>query len=431
MRRLFKLLKASYDLFATHLLAWLLYLAAVAALLQLLVATLCELVGFHSTDAFWRWAAPVLPVRPVIARLVVFGLLHLLVYRRLRARLAGLKRWIERFGRRALRRLRRWAGRHPRTGRTFAASFSLLVTLMLLPLIAQPTIVPLGWGLSHWLARAANLADGTASLALVESIVGLYGRFAVDPVIGPGIEHEELAGAAGARALAHETMARWDPLIWSTVGRDAEAFALVKAVVWVESGGRQYAVSQTGCAGLMQFSSDTARSGEFRRFFGMGRVYPCRCAGACVVTSDVQRDLESGIRARVLRRRGQFACALNDARFDPRRNIAAGWHYLATLRRRFAGNLYLTYVAYNSGPSVSERISARIAPAGVSSLAALQPHLVRALLPSYGRAARDRATSLVRVHLPKLRRAFDHYRKQAQLASPNAAFTSRPARHPG
>ena len=36
--------------------------------------------------------------------------------------------------------------------------------------------------------------------------------------------------------------------------------AFIKAFMWVESGGRQFAVSSTGCAGLMQFCPGTART---------------------------------------------------------------------------------------------------------------------------------------------------------------------------
>ena len=113
------------------------------------------------------------------------------------------------------------------------------------------------------------------------------------------------------------------------------------------------------------------------------------------------------------RGRRRFACELSDARFDPAKSLAAGWRYLDSLQRRFAGNLYLTYVGYNSGPLVAQRLFERVGRGGQFELHQLVPHLRRALEPHYGRAAARRAQALLKVHLPKLKRAFEDYRLQA------------------
>ena len=39
---------------------------------------------------------------------------------------------------------------------------------------------------------------------------------------------------------------RWDEMIWEVAGGDATRFTQIKAVMWVESAGRQFAVSRTG-----------------------------------------------------------------------------------------------------------------------------------------------------------------------------------------
>jgi hypothetical protein len=51
--------------------------------------------------------------------------------------------------------------------------FSAAVTLLLVPFLIQPTLVPRRLGARAWAARAANLADGSASAAVVESVIGL------------------------------------------------------------------------------------------------------------------------------------------------------------------------------------------------------------------------------------------------------------------
>lgn len=301
-------------------------------------------------------------------------------------------------------------------------AFSCSITLLLFPFVVQPTLVPLRWNTHHWVRRAANLADGSASIALVESVVGLYRRLVARPVIGPGINDRQFESSFGNQSTAGPSMKRWDPLIWDAVKGDAEAFALVKAVLWVESGGRQYAVSSTGCVGLMQFCSQTARNSTFRQIFGIGQVYPCRCEGPCQVPRPLQRELESGDGGRVSACRELFVCELSDARFDPTKSIAAGWRYLRALQQQLGNNLYLTYVGYNSGPRVAERLYAALGHDNHADLRRLGLHLHAALRPHYGHTAPARAKALLAVHLPKLRRAYDDYVQLATQRTSAAAL---------
>lgn len=83
--------------------------------------------------------------------------------------------------------------------------------------------------------------------------------------------------------------------------------ALVRAVVHVESGFDQYAVSPTGACGLMQVMPST--------FFTLRGGSP----------------------------------------FNAKANIDAGAKYLSRMQRRFGGNLDLTLAAYNAGPGWVER----------------------------------------------------------------------------
>jgi len=259
--------------------------------------------------------------------------------------------------------------------------------------------------------------------------MGAYRRLADEPVVGPGIDARELAPRSAGPRAAEPAMARWDDLIWQTVGGDPQAFALVKAVLWVESAGRQFAVSQTGCAGLMQFCTTTARSDGFRDIFGMGRVYPCRCDGPCNVPQPMQQDLESGDKQRILAHERAFVCALNDARFDPNKSIAAGWRYLSTLRQRVGGNIYLTYIGYNSGPKVAQRVFTRLGGNAKAKLTQIGRHLVGAMRPVYGASAEPRASSLLQVHLPRLKRAFRTYQAQARARATGALALRQPAEH--
>jgi hypothetical protein len=426
MRPLLRIIKGIYDLLATYLLAWVLLFALLALGFQLLLhGAVCIVGDFASTETFWVWADRMLPFRIAILRLVGFGLLHAAIYLLLRRRLGRIQAWIERRADWVLDRYRRWSQTHSRGRLAAGTTFSLIVTLLLVPFVIQPTLVPLRFEARDWLARGANLLDGSASAAIMESAVGLYRKLYAEPVIAQGVTPEQYDDSMSAEpepeplppdprrprpARPRPMMDRWDPLILQVVAGDRHAFATVKAFMWVESAGQQFAVSRTGCAGLMQFCSRTARSGGFRNIFGLGQVYPCRCNGRCIVPRHVRRDLESGDRRRLEQHRGAFVCDLTDARFDPHKSIAAGWLYIRELQRQLGGNLLLSYIGYNSGPAVARRLWQRIGRRADADLELIGRHLEQALEPNFGAAARRRARGLVRVHLPKLQRAYLSYR---------------------
>jgi soluble lytic murein transglycosylase-like protein len=414
MRRFLRVLQAIYTLIVGYLLGWTLLFALIAAALQLATVALTRALGFDSTAMFWRWTATHLPGSAITLRLGLYGTIQLALIWWLRRPLARLKAWLERRIDTLVVRYRRWARRRPRGSRVVGSGLALTFTALLVPFVVQPTLVPLRWSTRHWLRRAANLADGQASWAVAESVIGLYRRFTAAPVIAPGIDADQLASRPPDPRAANPTMARWDPVIWQTVAGNPQDFALVKAVLWVESAGRQYAVSHTGCAGLMQFCSSTARSRDFRDLFGIGRVYPCRCDGPCAVPKSIQLDLESGDLQRIRAHEKRFVCALNDARFDPSKSIAAGWRYLHHLRERVGGNLYLTYLGYNSGPKIAYDLFAKLKRNGQATLPQIGQHLTTTLRPIYGKTAAPRARGLIRVHLPKLGRAYRAYRVQAR-----------------
>ena len=92
-------------------------------------------------------------------------------------------------------------------------------------------------------------------------------------------------------------MDRWDPYLLEAAEGDRELFARTKAFMWVESGGRQFALSATGCAGLMQFCASTAQRRPFGGIFGVGAVSACGCDD-CSVPREVQIALETDPRPR-------------------------------------------------------------------------------------------------------------------------------------
>ena len=429
-RPLYGLTKGIYDILASYLLAWILLFALLALGFQLALSLFTGMYGFPSTESFWQWVERShLPaeVSSIHLRLAVFLLLHCAVFVALRRQILAIKRHLERSVDRGLqwyRALVGWsAGVH--AGTSFL--FSLVVTLMLIPFVIQPTLVPLGWSGGIWVRRAANLLDGSASAAAVESVIGLYRKFYAEPVVAEGVTPKELEPRLPvptapreptaplvpvAPPRKHRLMDRWDPYIWKVVS-DRHQFAVLKALIYVESGGLQYAVSSTGCAGLTQFCWRTARSGGFRKIFGVGQVYPCRCDGVCRVSRAAKRDLESGDPARIKSRRRDFPCELTDARFNPAKAIRSGQAFVRRLSQRYGGNLYLIYIGYNSGPGVANRLWRDLGHDPRADLTAIEAKLTGALAPFFRRSAQSRARNLVRVHLPKIKRAYDRYHAQA------------------
>jgi soluble lytic murein transglycosylase len=100
---------------------------------------------------------------------------------------------------------------------------------------------------------------------------------------------------------------QFDPLIYEAVQETGLDFALIKAVIKVESDFNIYAVSPAGALGLMQIMP--------ANLVDLGILEP----------------------------------------FDPRQNILGGSRYLARLLTQYKGNIILALAAYNAGPNrVSE-----------------------------------------------------------------------------
>lgn len=289
---------------------------------------------------------------------------------------------------------------------TLAAGAWLLSAAVATVFVVQPGLVPLDLRWPTWQTRAANLLDGTASLDTWALTKNLYRRLEGTPIPGRySLQEAQLAD----HGLDSPLMSRWDALLRAhTV--DRVHYAQTKAFMLVESHGRQYAVSSTGCLGLFQFCVSTAQRQPFRRIFGSGSVSACSCGGQpCSVPSALRRRLETDSLA-LQRTQERFPCSAIDARFDPERAIPAGAAYVTELAGQTRGNLLLMYIGYNSGPAVAKKL-VRVAGSDVT-LEGLRPHLAPVLQRWYGDRATSRANGLLQVHLPKLQRAYEHYLKE-------------------
>ena len=426
VRIILSVFKGIYDILASYLLAWIIFFALLAWGLQALTTWLVVMYGHESTEAFWLWidrTQPLGQIPSLYLRLAGFLLLHGVLFVVFRKRIIAIKNRVEGVVDTILTWYKKIATQHPLFRGVTSFLFSLVVTLLLVPFVVQPTLVPLGWGGQVWLQRAANLADGSASAAIVESVIGLYRRYYAEPVVAQGVSGDDFdihipetkpgfpapVRPAGKRPL----MDRWDPYI-RRIASNADQFALIKSLILTESGGLQYAVSHTGCAGLTQFCSRTARAGGFRKIFGVGQIYPCRCNGPCRVSRAVRRDLESGEPRRIASRKGDFPCELTDARFDPNKAIRAGKAFVMRLHRAYGGNIYLIYIGYNSGPGVANRVWKNLNRDHKASLTQIEALLPDAMRPYFKASSDARARSLVRVHLPKIKRAYDGYYAQGR-----------------
>jgi len=419
-----RILKGLYNILAGYLLVWVLLFALAALGLQALIGLAADFFEFDSVNQLWAYLSRKTGMSRLTLRLAGAGLIHLLWLLLLRKPIFRTWELLEK-GITALEKGLDRLGEHSLLRRAWSTSFTAVVTALLIPFIIQPTLVPYEWGGKAWAVRAANLVDGTASVTAVESVVGLYRRLGAPPVKSRGLKGGPMdvifpendgqaipimdgSGGVGPPP-AGPVMDRWDPVIRGVVGTDKRAFALVKALIWVESAGRQFAVSRTGCVGLGQFCSPTARSHPFKDIFGLGQVYPCACSnGGCRVPREVQRDLESGDMARLLKHKDSFPCSLSDARFEPEKAIRASWTYARRLLRAHGNNIFLFYIGYNSGPAVSAAVWRKIGRDGGAGLDKIGDHLASAMAKYY-KDPEARARSLLKVHLPKLKAAFGRY----------------------
>jgi soluble lytic murein transglycosylase-like protein len=438
--------KGLYDILATYLLAWILFFALTAFGFHLGLDALAQATGFDSIAVWWRKLEGTLGESGVFwFRLLVFGSLHAGIIYLIRRPLLRVQRAFEAGFDCTTDVFQSLTDGHARLRLVGQLAFSALITVLLVPFVLQPTLVPQYATGQSWLERGANLADGTASRFVADSVVGLYRKLYAEPAEAQGgVSNAEVDAAhAAVDQSPHDQspsdqppehpdtsptphvapvsnaeqplMDRWDDHIRRSAGGDARKFARIKAFMWVESAGRQFAVSTTGCSGLMQFCAGTARSRPYRKVFGTGSVYTCSCDGPCQIDKQTRRTLETGV-ADPSSISEHFPCELTDARFDPTRSIRAGALYVDRLAKRFDGNLYLMYIGYNSGPAVAGEVFKRLGRNGDASLDDIELHLADAMRPHYGTGSRRRARSLLRTHLPKIKRAYDRYYVGKSLA---------------
>lgn len=440
----FRVSKGVYDILASYLLGWVLVFALLSLLLHLGLESLATLGHFDSIDSLWRTLSISWGTKTIIwLRLLVFGALNAGLIFLFRRPLRAIQRLVESGIDRLIHLFQSLTHSRPRARTIGQLFFTLAVTALLIPFILQPTLVTDYSSSRAWLKRGANLVDGSASRYLADSVIGLYREIYADPIApAGGVSADQVASAESGPGQGGQTspdsppswnpsssghlppaasgsqplMDRWDPIIWRAAEGDANRFAMIKAFMWVESAGRQFAVSTTGCSGLMQFCAGTARTRPFRGIFGVGQVYTCQCTGPCKVAKNTRQSLETGT-LDASQVGDAFPCNPADARFNPERSIRAGAAYIAKLSARFGGNIYLMYIGYNSGPAVAKRVYTRLGERPDASLSDIEIHLTDSMRPYYGNSSPRRARSLLRTHLPKINRAYQGYR----AASPHSS----------
>jgi len=446
MRAFGRILLGIYNILTTYLLGWVLFLATLAYGFHLGIEQLAAQCGFGEPVYMWRWVGSKTGLNAVYLRLVVFVALHGAIVYAARRPLSWVQSTIESGFDSFVDWFHEFTGDRPKVDGTARAIFTIIVTLILVPFLIQPTLVR-GYSDRHdWMLRAANLADGTASNYLIDSVAGAYRRYYVDDVESEGgveaddvvfedperptggrvaedgeddIEKDSEAEAPPTPTGGRPMMDRWDPTIATVAEGDPRTFAYVKAFMWVESGGRQFAVSHTGCSGLMQFCSGTARQAPFRRVFGRGSVYTCGCNPNCQTPEHVIEALETGNRDQVEQLEETFPCDLTDARFEGEKSLKAGKLYIDRLSRDYEDNIYLMYIGYNSGPAVADIVWRKLGRDPSAGLDRIENHLSDAMSDFFPESHDQRARSLLQTHLPKLKRAYDRYYEPSERASLN------------
>ncbi len=418
----FKTLKGIYDLIGTYLLIAIIPFIFASLVFHIITLAASMHLGFSEVDEMWSKLGESIPFDVLWIRFFGYLPLHWVVYRVIKTPRERVNELLEKFATRFINGFKKITQHFP-LGRFMAeSSFTVLITLFLIPFFVQPTLVRGYFSPLPWIERAANLADGTAIVESVDSVIGLYRKFYSEPIIAEGVSSAELEKifdkSKGDVFVPPKPsgnspmMDRWDPYIERTAKGDAAKFAYLKAFMWVESGGRQYALSKTGCSGLMQFCTGTAKSEPFRSIFGRGTVYRCKCKNrVCSVPRSVQKGMETGNREELESHASSFPCELTDARFNPSKAIEAGGAYIDKLRKMVDRNIYLMYIGYNSGPKIAKRVYQLGGNNPEMSLNDIETHLTTALRGTYGSSASGRARSLVRTHLPKIKGAYDTYYK--------------------
>ncbi len=189
---------------------------------------------------------------------------------------------------------------------------------------------------------------------------------------------------------------RWTPDIQAVCQGDTNCVALVKAFMRSESGGNPYAVSWSGCAGLMQFCYTTAE--------GMDVFSPGPLQNCC---ENYVRTPDRTVPNRCMT--SQNHCkdqGYTDIRFHPQRNIYAGASALLRKQRdsRVRGNIYLLAVSYNAGMGIVPHVVTRL-EGRTPTPENIEPIMLASLLdhPNYQRWDRSKLEQKARNMVPYMR----------------------------
>ena len=242
-RALFFLFKGLYDLFVTYLLGWVFLFAVVAFGLHHLADQVAAGLGFGQQKLMWIRLSDWFGLAPHWTRLGVFAFGHVLFYVAMRKPIGLIKGLLERTSDDVGESFDQVQPKPSALKALGGLVFSIIVTVLVVPFVIQPTIVPLRMDMQSWAKRATNLVDGTASDAVVESAVGLYRKVYAsrydqgavaskddfDQVLdAQNVETKGLDGPTPApKPVGKQPMMdRWNPSIWEAVGGDPKGFAM-------------------------------------------------------------------------------------------------------------------------------------------------------------------------------------------------------------
>ncbi|MBI3033372.1 transglycosylase SLT domain-containing protein [Candidatus Woesearchaeota archaeon] len=173
-----------------------------------------------------------------------------------------------------------------------------------------------------------TFSNGYTESLLPSAIPGYdaYTELTKNPIsIIPTVISSSAAPLKATGSSGNPQMDQWNGLILDACKQEQnqkECFALVKAFMYVESGGNPLRVSSTGCKGLLQFCLSTAKGKKFSEFFD-------------------EKTLDQE----------------NDDRFNPEKSIRAGKKYIVDILKKqmHMDNLFIMYVSYNVGPSYGQK----------------------------------------------------------------------------
>jgi len=182
-----------------------------------------------------------------------------------------------------------------------------------------------------------------------EGIEPFVDPFAYDPDRREEFERRAAAGNAhvlyalspgGAEATARR-VEKWRGPVEAAAKQAGVEPDLVEALVFLESGGREDALTPAGTGGAAGLTQIVAETGQ--NLLAM-RVDVARSRR---LTRRIDRELRRGRLLRVERLRAQRARV--DERFDPRKALAATARYLTFARDRLGGSDELAFVSYHMG----------------------------------------------------------------------------------